>query len=274
MSNGIKIYSWNVNGIRAVEKKGLLKPFLTQHDPDILCIQETKAQEDQVSEYFSEKYPEYAQYWHSAERKGYAGTAIFTKIPPEEAIFGIPRDIKEKYELDDTYGDTTKEGRITTLEFAHFYLSTVYTPNAKEDLSRIPMRAHWDPAYLEYMKQLEDEKPVIYCGDFNVAHTELDLARPKENEGNKGFTKEERAGFDAMCAAGFVDTFRLFHTDSGHYTWWSHYTNARERNVGWRIDYVMVSESLREIVHTARIHPDVLGSDHYPVSIEISIPEE
>lgn len=271
MSNEMKIYSWNVNGIRAVEKKGLLKPFIEKHAPDVFCIQETKAQEEQVAEDFSEKYPEYEQYWHSAERKGYSGTAIFTKIPPEEAIFGIPDDIKEKYELDDTYGDTTKEGRVTTLEFEHFYVSTVYTPNAKEDLSRIPMRQHWDPAYLEYMKRLEDEKPVIYCGDFNVAHTELDLARPKDNEGNKGFTKEERSGFDAMLEAGFVDTFRMFHTDGGHYTWWSHFTNARERNVGWRIDYVMVSESLREIVQKANIHADVLGSDHCPVSVELTL---
>lgn len=267
----MKIYSWNVNGIRAVEKKSLLKPFIEKHTPDVFCIQETKAQEEQVAEDFAEKYPEYEQYWHSAERKGYSGTAIFTKIPPEEAIFGIPNDLKEKYELNDTYGDTTKEGRVTTLEFKYFYISTVYTPNAKDDLSRIPMRQHWDPAYLEYMKRLEVKKPVIYCGDFNVAHTELDLARPKENEGNKGFTKEERSGFDAMIEAGFIDTFRMFHTNGGHYTWWSHFTNARERNVGWRIDYVMVSESLREIVQRANIHQDVMGSDHCPVSIELSM---
>lgn len=266
----MKIYSWNVNGIRAVEKKGLLQPFLEKHTPDILCIQETKAQEEQVADVFEEKYPEYTQFWHSAERKGYSGTAIFTKIPPEEAIFGIPDDLKHTYELDDTYGDTTKEGRVTTLEFEHFYVSTVYTPNAKEDLSRIPMRQHWDPAYLEYMKRLEEEKPVIYCGDFNVAHTELDLARPKENEGNKGFTLEERAGFDAMIEAGFIDTFRLFHAEGGHYSWWSQYTNARERNVGWRIDYVMVSSALRDLVQKASIHADVLGSDHCPVSVELA----
>lgn len=268
----MKIYSWNVNGIRAVEKKGLLKLFLTEHQPDIFCIQETKANEEQVGEQFAELYPEYEQYWHSAEKKGYSGTAVFTKIPPETVLYGLPDDIKTEYELDDTYGDTTKEGRITTLEFPHFYLSTVYTPNAKEDLSRIPMREHWDPAYLTYMKRLAAEKPVVYCGDFNVAHTELDLARPKENTGKKGFTEEERAGFDAMLEAGFVDTLRIFHPETPKlYTWWSQRGGARERNVGWRIDYVMTHESVRELVQNARIHPDVLGSDHCPVSIEIAL---
>lgn len=267
----MKIYSWNVNGIRAVEKKGLFKPFLDDHKPDILCLQETKANDGQVAEEFAEKYPEYEQYWHSAEKKGYSGTAIFTKIPPEDVILGLPDDLKHAYELDDTYGDTTKEGRVMAAEYEHFYISNVYTPNAKEDLSRIPMRQHWDPAYLAYMQRLREEKPVIYCGDFNVAHTELDLARPKENEGHKGFTKEERAGFDAMLGAGFVDTFRMFNKEGGHYSWWSQRSGARERNVGWRIDYVMVSEELKDIVRSARIHPDVMGSDHCPVSIELSI---
>lgn len=267
----MKIYSWNVNGIRAVEKKGLLKPFLEKHQPDILCLQETKAAAEQVVDEFAEKYPEYEQIWHSAERKGYSGTAIFTKTQPENVLLGLPQDVKHKYELDDNYGDTTKEGRVLTIELEHVFVSTVYTPNAKEDLSRIPMRQHWDPAYLEYMKQLAEQKPVIYCGDFNVAHTELDLARPKPNEGKKGFTQEERSGFDAMVESGFVDTFRMFHEDNGHYTWWSHFGGARERNVGWRIDYVMVSDSLRSIVRSARIHADVLGSDHCPVSIEVAI---
>lgn len=267
----MKIYSWNVNGIRAVQNKGLLEPFMVKHAPDVLCIQETKAQEDQVEAVFAELLPEYEQYWHSAERKGYSGTAIFTKKEPISALYGIPDDLKEKYELDDTYGDTTKEGRVLTLEFDEYYLSTVYTPNAKEDLSRIPMRQHWDPAYLEYMKRLESEKPVIFCGDFNVAHTELDLARPKENRGKKGFTDEERAGIDAMIAQGFVDTLRLFHKDTGLYTWWSHWGGARERNVGWRIDYVMVSEALCALVKNAKIHPEVMGSDHCPVSIDISL---
>ena len=267
----MKIYSWNVNGIRAVEKKGLLKPFLEQHDPDVLCIQETKVHDGLISEEFAEKYPQYEQFWHGAERKGYSGTAIFTKISPENVLFGLPEDVKHKYELDDTYGDTTKEGRVTTLECENFYISTVYTPNAKDDLSRIPMRQHWDPAYLEYVKRLEQEKPVIFCGDFNVAHTELDLARPKPNEGKKGFTLEERAGVDAMLDAGFVDTVRYLHPGVPDlYTWWSHWGGARDRNVGWRIDYVMISESLVSILKNAKIHPDVLGSDHCPVSIELS----
>jgi exodeoxyribonuclease-3 len=269
----MKIYSWNVNGIRAVEKKGLLKPFFTSEQPDILCVQETKAQPEQVEADFAELYPEYEQFWHSAEKKGYSGTAIFTKIPPIEAIYGIPDDIQEQFELNDTYGDTTKEGRVLTLEFDHFYLSTVYTPNAKDDLSRIPMREHWDPAYLMYMKRLQAEKPVIFCGDFNVAHTELDLARPKPNEGKKGFTEEERSGFTAMIEADFVDTLRVFFPDTPDlYTWWSHWGGARERNVGWRIDYVMVHASLASLLKNAKIHPEVLGSDHCPVSIDITLP--
>ena len=267
----MKIFSWNVNGIRAVHKKGLLEPFISKYEPDILCIQETKAQEDQVAETFAEILPDYEQYWHSAERKGYSGTAIFTKIDVVKALYGIPDLIKKKYDLDDEYGDTTKEGRVLTLEFDNYYVSTVYTPNAKEDLSRIPMRLAWDPAYLEYMKKLEKKKPVIYCGDFNVAHTEDDLARPKENRGNKGFTDEERSGFDAMISRGFVDTFRKSHAGNGYYTWWSHWGGARDRNVGWRIDYVMLSEDLSSIVRKADIHPNVMGSDHCPVSIEIDL---
>ncbi len=268
----MKIYSWNVNGIRAVENKGLLKAFFDTEQPDIVGFQETKAQDEQVVEQFAALYPQYDQYWHAAEKKGYSGTAIFTKIPPIEAIFGIPDDLKEKYQLDDAYGDTTKEGRVLALEFESFFFVTVYTPNAKDDLSRIPMRQHWDPAFLEYMERLEVQKPVIYCGDFNVAHTELDLARPKENEGKKGFTKEERAGLDAMLAAGFVDTLRHFRpTDTALYTWWSHWGQARARNVGWRIDYVMVSEAVLPFLKNARIHPEVFGSDHCPVSIDIAL---
>lgn len=267
----MKIYSWNVNGIRAVQKKGLFEPFIKEHAPDIVCIQETKAQPEQVEDDFSALLPEYEQYWHSAERKGYSGTAIFTKIPPEHVLFGLPEHLKEHYQLTDSYGDTTKEGRITTLEFEHYYVSTVYTPNAKDDLSRIPMRQQWDPAYLAYMQELEQDKPVIYCGDFNVAHTEIDLARPKPNEGKKGFTAEERSAFDAMLEAGYVDSFRQFEKEGGHYTWWSQMGGARARNVGWRIDYVMVSEVLAPFLKRARIHPDVLGSDHCPVSIDIDI---
>jgi exodeoxyribonuclease III len=263
----MKLYSWNVNGIRAVLKKGDFQRFLEAHNPDILCLQETKAHKEQV-EIDLEAYDEY---WNSAEKKGYSGTAIFSKHAPIDVIEGIPEDIVKQYELADSYGDTTKEGRVVTLEFEPFYVSTVYTPNAKDDLSRIPMRKNWDPAYLDFMKRLQDEKPVIFCGDLNVAHTEDDLARPKENVGKKGFTDEERSGIDAVLASGFVDTFRLQTKGNGHYTWWSHFGAARERNVGWRIDYIMASESLAPFVKRAQVHPDVYGSDHCPVSIELSV---
>lgn len=257
-----------MNGIRAVDRKGLLRPFLDEHQPDILCIQETKASEDQFDLDFSE----YEEYWHSADKKGYSGTAVFTKHSPIKVVNGLPEDIKQKYQLVDSYGDTTKEGRVITAEFEPFYISTVYTPNAKDDLSRIPMRQQWDPAYLEYMNRLQKEKPVIFCGDFNVAHNEIDLARPKPNKGKKGFTDEERAGIDAMIAKGFVDTLRHFHPDTSElYTWWSHFGAARERNVGWRIDYVMASKVLLPMIKNARIHSNVFGSDHCPVSIELGI---
>lgn len=263
----MKIYSWNMNGIRAVARKGELDAFLKAHNPDILCIQETKASQDQIEV----DLPDYEEYWHSAEKKGYSGTAIFTKHSPLSVINGLPEDIMAKYQLADSYGDTTKEGRVIAAEFEPFYVATVYTPNAKDDLSRIPMRQAWDPAFLEYMDRLQQEKPVIFCGDFNVAHTELDLARPKQNQGKKGFTLEERAGFDAMLSKGFRDSFRIFNQEGGNYSWWSHFGGARERNIGWRIDYVMVSESLAPLLKSARIHPEVYGSDHCPVSVEVTI---
>ena len=268
----MKLYSWNVNGIRAVQKKGLLEPFLAKHQPDVLCIQETKAQPDQVEEDFAALYPEYHQYWHSAEKKGYSSTAIFTKEEPLNVLRGLPADVVKQHDLADSYGDTSKEGRVMVVEYEPFYVATVYTPNAKDDLSRIPMRQQWDPAFLMYMKQLQQVKPVIFSGDFNVAHTELDLARPKPNEGKKGFTAEERAGFDAMLAAGFIDTLRTLYPKTPElYTWWSHFGGARARNVGWRIDYWMLHESLKEILKGAKIHPDVLGSDHCPVSVELAV---
>lgn len=263
----MKIVSWNVNGIRAVHKKGELEAFIKGHEPDILCFQETKAEEGQLDV----DLPAYEEYWHSAEKKGYAGTAIFTKIAPVEALYGLPDDITSSYDLSDEYGDTTTEGRVIALEFETCYVVSVYTPNAKDDLTRLPVRQEWDKAFLAYMKQLADEKPVIFGGDLNVAHTEQDLARPKDNKGKKGFTDEERSGIDAMIAAGFVDSFRLFHKGDGHYTWWSYFGNARARNVGWRIDYVMVSEALVPIVKKASIHADVYGSDHCPVSVELSL---
>lgn len=262
----VTIFSWNVNGIRAVLKKGDFMRFIEKYQPDILCLQETKAHRGQVEIDLSE----YNEYWNSAEKKGYSGTAIFTKRAPLAVIENIPEEIAKKYQLSDSYGDTTKEGRVLTLEFEPFYVSTVYTPNAKDDLSRIPMREQWDPAYREFICLLETKKPVIFCGDFNVAHTEDDLARPKENEGNKGFTKEERSGFDAILSAGFVDTFRLFTKGNGYYTWWSHWAQARERNVGWRIDYIMASKTITRKIIKSSIHAEVHGSDHCPISIEVS----
>lgn len=263
----MRIISWNVNGIRAVVKKGSLIPFVEKYQPDILCLQETKAEAHQ----FPVDLLEHEEYWNSAEKKGYSGTAIFTKTKPLAVINDLPEKIIKKYgPLADSYGDPMSEGRVITAEYKDFYVITVYTPNAKDDLSRIPMRhKHWDPAFLAYCKELEKKKPVIFCGDLNVAHTPDDLARPKENDGLKGFTKEERAGFQAFIDAGFADTFRMFHKGNGHYTWWSHFANARERNVGWRIDYILVSASLKNKVKSAQILTGVTGSDHCPVLLEL-----
>jgi len=270
----MQIISWNVNGIRAVHKKGLFVPFIKKYQPDVLCLQETKAEQSQ----HEVDLPEYEEYWNSATKKGYSGTAIFTKEKPLEVKLGMPEKIAEKYGLqDDTYGDPNTEGRIVALELKNFYVVSVYTPNAKDDLSRIPLRhKKWDPAFLEYMKELENPstgsgrgKPVIFCGDLNVAHTADDLARPKQNEGLKGFTIEEREGIQKIIDSGFVDTFRIFTKGNSHYSWWSHFSNARARNVGWRIDYIFVSKSLAKKVKSARILPEVQGSDHCPVSIEI-----
>lgn len=265
----MKIISWNVNGIRAVVKKGLFAPFMEKYQPDILCLQEIKAEQQQSPV----DLPKYTEYWNSALKKGYSGTAIFTKTKPLSVVNGLPEKIIKKFgPFADQYGDTTTEGRVVTGEYKDFYVVTVYTPNAKDDLSRIPLRhKHWDPAFLAYCKELEKSKPVIFCGDLNVAYTPDDLARPKENVGLKGFTTEERAGFQAFIDVGFIDTFRMFHKGNGHYSWWSHFANARERNVGWRIDYILVSESLKNKVKKSEILPEVFGSDHCPVALEISI---
>lgn len=268
MSNTIKLYSWNVNGIRAVVNKGAFKKFISEHQPDILCLQETKAEQGQAEI----DLPDYKEYWHSAKRKGYSGTAIFSKVEPSEVVYGFPEDIIKKYGVTgDTYGSPNDEGRVIATEFNDYYVVTVYTPNSKGDLSRLELREkHWDPAFLAYMKQLEQKKPVLFCGDLNVAHTEDDLANPKPNVGKHGFTKEERAGFQAFIDAGFVDTFRIFTPEGkGHYTWWTHWANARARNVGWRIDYWLASKSISKKIKSASIHPDIMGSDHCPVSIEI-----
>ncbi|HWL62476.1 MAG TPA: exodeoxyribonuclease III [Steroidobacteraceae bacterium] len=262
-------YSWNVNGIRAVVKKGTFQKFISEHQPDILCLQETKAEKGQAEI----DLPDYREYWNSAQKKGYSGTAIFTRREPLDVTCGFPDSFASRFSFaDELKRDAWNEGRVVTAEFDGFFAVTVYTPNAKDDLSRVQLRhKHWDPAFLAYVKELEARKPVVFCGDLNVAHTELDLANPKPNRGKKGFTDEERAGFQNFIDAGFIDTFRLFNQGNGHYSWWSHFANSRARNVGWRIDYVLVSASLRDKVKAARIHADVMGSDHCPVSIDIDL---
>jgi exodeoxyribonuclease-3 len=265
----MKIYSWNVNGIRAVVKKGTFQSFMSQHQPDILCLQETKAERGQAEIDLKG----YEEYWNSATKKGYSGTAIFAKEKPLNVINGFPTDFAQRFSFaDELERDATEEGRVITAEFAKFFVVTVYTPNAKDDLSRLPLRhKHWDPAFLAYCKQLEKTKPVVFCGDLNVAHTELDLAHPKPNRGKKGFTTEEREGFQKFLDAGFVDTLRMFKEGNGHYTWWSNFSNARSRNVGWRIDYFLVSSQLKPAVKAAEIHADVMGSDHCPVSVTLAV---
>jgi exodeoxyribonuclease-3 len=265
----MKIYSWNVNGIRAVVRKGALQDFMATHKPDILCLQETKAKQGQAEIEF----PGYSEFWYSAEKAGYSGTAIFTKVKPLQVINGLPQDIIKKFKVSgDVYGDPNLEGRIIAAEFDKFWLVTVYTPNAKDDLSRIPLRSkHWDPAFLAYCKELEKKKPVVFCGDLNVAHTPDDLANPKPNVGKKGFTAEEREGFQNFVDAGFIDTFRIFKQGNGYYTWWSHFAKSRERNVGWRIDYFLASKSLKDKIKKAEIHADVMGSDHCPTSLTLDI---
>jgi exodeoxyribonuclease-3 len=263
----MKIYSWNVNGIRAVVRKGAIQEFMAKHQPDILCLQETKAQQGQAEIEFDG----YEEYWNSADKKGYSGTAIFTKVKPLKVINSLPEDLEKKYKLsDDGYGDPNTEGRVIVAEFDKFFVVTVYTPNAKDDLSRVSLRhKQWDPAFLEYCQRLEKTKPVIFCGDLNVAHTEDDLANPKPNVGKKGFTAEEREGIQNMIDNGFIDTFRIFKQGNGYYTWWSHFANSRARNVGWRIDYFLVSDSLKPKIKAAEIHPQVMGSDHCPISLEL-----
>ncbi|BAH40391.1 MAG TPA: exodeoxyribonuclease III [Gemmatimonas aurantiaca] len=265
----MKIYSWNVNGLRAVLKKGLFMPFIETHQPDVLCLQETKSEREQVEIDLAG----YHEYWNSATTKGYSGTAIFSRTEPLSVTNGFAKAVAKKYTLvDDAGRDSETEGRVITAEFEKFFVVTVYTPNAKDDLSRLPLRSqHWDAAFLAHCKALEMKKPVVFCGDLNVAHTELDLANPKPNRGRKGFTDEERQGFQSFLDAGFVDTLRMFHQGNGHYSWWSHFANSRARNVGWRIDYVLVSAALQKSVATAEIHADVMGSDHCPVSVTLSL---
>ncbi len=265
----MKLYSWNVNGIRAVWNKGLFQDFVAKHDPDVICLQETKAQPDQSPV----DLPNYKEYWHSAEKKGYSGTAIFSKIEPTQIQNGFSDVIQKKYNFTDSFGDTSREGRVLSAKIDGVWVVTVYTPNSKDKLERLSMRYNvWDKAFLDHLQELEQDAPVLACGDFNVAHNEIDLAKPKENVGKHGFTNEERAGFNNFTNVGFVDTFRAQYPDKTEaYTWWTAWGGARQRNVGWRIDYWLASKSLAANITDAAIHAEVMGSDHCPVSIQIAI---
>jgi len=269
----MNIVSWNVNGIRAMHRKGNWKDVFAL-SPDVLCIQETKATVEQLDDHITQV-PGYVSYFNSAkDKKGYAGTAIFTKRTPLSVSYDIPEEITQKHHMgDDGYGDPNREGRVITVEFPELFVVTVYTPNTKDDLSRLSLRhTQWDPAFLEYCVTLQEKKPVVFCGDLNVAHRPIDLARPTENEGKKGFTREEREGIDNIFAEGFVDTFRALHPDTaGAYTWWSPWGGARERNVGWRIDYVFASEALADALQDAQIHANIYGSDHCPISATFAL---
>jgi exodeoxyribonuclease III len=250
----VKLISWNVNGLRAVLRKNFLD-FLAQEDPDILCLQETKASPDQVEKVWPSHY---VDFWNSALKKGYSGTAILTRSKPMEVTCGIGA------------AEHDGEGRVLNAEFKDFYLVNVYVPNSQRELARLPYRQEWDRAFLKHLKKLEKRKPVIVCGDLNVAHQEIDLANPKANVRNHGFTIEERTGFSAMMDSGFVDTFREFEKGGGHYTWWSPMSGARARNVGWRIDYFLLSRALRPGLKEAYIRSQTLGSDHCPVGIDLN----
>ncbi|MFO1476989.1 MAG: exodeoxyribonuclease III [Verrucomicrobiota bacterium] len=250
----MKIVSWNVNGLRSILRK-TFHSFLDEERPDILCLQETRCHPDQIEQLWP---VEYKTFWNMAQKPGYSGTAIFTRIPP----------INVKPDIGVSLHD--REGRVLTAEFQDFFLVNVYVPNSQRELTRLAYRQRWDFDFLKFLKKLEKRKPVIFCGDLNVAHTELDLANPKSNRRNHGFTDEERAGFSAFIQAGFLDTFRQFEQGGGHYTWWSPMSGARARNVGWRIDYFLISNSLRPRLAKSFIRPGVLGSDHCPVGIELS----
>lgn len=253
MFAAVKLISWNVNGLRAALRKNFLE-YLQAEQPDILCLQETKCTPDDVEQLWPAAF---ATYWNTAEKKGYSGTAIFTKKPPGKVTRGIGKPMHDR------------EGRVLTAEYDAFILVNVYVPNAQRELTRLPYRLEWDRAFLAYLKALQRRKPVIFCGDLNVAHGELDLANPKANVKNHGFTPEERAGFDRLLQAGFLDTFREFEAGGGHYTWWSQMSNARARNIGWRLDYFLISRALRPQLKRAFIQPGIPGSDHCPVGIEL-----
>ena len=287
MLRKMRIFSWNVNGLRAVLNKGALQKFLDEEKPDILCLQEIKARPEQVLHDF----PGYVEFWNPAKRPGYSGTAILVSeadllaknvirwasgetasneanpsAPSGIYIFGLAN--LNLYASETSIA--VSEGRTLILEFPEFYLVNVYTPNSKHDLSRLKLReTEWDPGFLEMLKELEKTKPVVACGDFNAAHTEIDLARPKDNEHNAGYTPEERQGIENLLRVGFIDTFRELHPDEKRYTWWTWRANARARNIGWRIDYFFISEALRKNLKSAEIYEKVAGSDHCPVGIDL-----
>lgn len=256
----LSIFSWNVNGLRSVLSKGALQSFIAKYQPDILCLQEIKMKPGQAKI----DLPEYEEIWNSAERPGYSGTAIFTKLKP--------LNVRTDYELveADQYGNPNAEGRVIVAEYSDFYLINVYVPNSKPDLSRLKLRYDkWDPGFLTMLIELEKTKPVVVCGDFNAAYSEIDLARPKQNHHNAGFTDEERQGIGNLLGASFVDTFRELHPTEQRYTWWSHWGQARQNNVGWRIDYFFISKSLMPRLKDAEIYEKVSGSDHCPISITL-----
>ncbi len=254
----MKLISWNVNGIRACLEKGFLDTF-SALDADFFCLQETKAQPHQVTL----ELPGYHQFWYSAEKKGYSGTAIFARREPLSVAYGVGVEALDH------------EGRLITLEYPEFYLLTCYTPNAQDGLKRLDHRMQWEDAFRAYLQSLDAKKPVIVCGDLNVAHQEIDLKNPKSNRGNAGFSDEERGKFTELLAAGFTDTFRALHPDAtGIYSWWSYRYNARANNAGWRIDYFLVSDRLRESIVETPIYCDIFGSDHCPVGLTLTIPTE
>ncbi|WP_342509730.1 exodeoxyribonuclease III [Sporosarcina sp. FSL K6-2383] len=251
----MKLISWNVNGLRACVRKGFLDYF-NEVNADIFCVQETKLQEGQIDLQLDG----YHQYWNYAVKKGYSGTAVFTQEQPLSVKYGVGD------------ADAEAEGRILTLEFAEFYLVNVYSPNAQRDLARLPFRLEWEENMRVYLKELDQHKPVILCGDLNVAHEEIDIRNVKSNIGNSGFTHEERGKMTALLAEGFVDTFRHFHPNQGDaYTWWSYMNKVRERNIGWRIDYFIASNRLEPLLKDATIHPDIMGSDHCPIVLELEL---
>ena len=252
----MKLISWNVNGLRACMNKGF-EDFLRTSDADIFCVQETKMQREQATFDF----PGYEEFWYSAEKKGYSGTAIFSKEKPISVSYGIG------------FEEHDHEGRVICAEFEKFYVVTCYTPNSQRELARLDYRMVWEDAFLNYLKELDQKKPVLVCGDLNVAAEEIDLKNPKTNRNNAGFTDEERNKFRVLKAAGFVDTFRFLHPEEVKYSWWSYMFKAREKNVGWRIDYWLVSDRIKDKVQAAEIHNDIFGSDHCPVSMEINFGE-